>query len=213
MPEAEGTAPAAAPATPAPAPTATTPPAPSAALAAPAPAPAAAAPAAEGAAPAPAPTPATPAAVEYTLEAPKDLPEGLALDADGIANLNEFAKTHKLPKETAEAVLALAIERAKAQQEALVKTSAAWKDEVLKDPVLGKPEAVAAVRKVVSTFGDESLVQLLDSTGMANHPTVVRFVHKLSQALSEDAFIPSNDRGPAGAKPRDPAAVLYGGNN
>jgi hypothetical protein len=213
MPEAEGTAPAAAPATPAPAPTAATPPAPSAAPAAPAPAPSAAAPAAEGAAPAPAPAPAEPAVGEYTLEAPKDLPEGIALDAGRLAALNDLAKTHKLPKETAEAVLALAVKQAQAQQEALVKTSEAWKDEVLKDPVLGKPEAVAAVRKVVQTFGDESLVQLLDSTGMANHPTVVRFVHKLSQALSEDAFIPSNDRGSAGAKQRDPAAVLYGSTN
>lgn len=207
MPEAEGTAPAAAPATPAPAPTATTPPAPSAAPAAPA----SDAPPAAGAASAPAP--AEPAAVEYTLEAPKDLPEGITLDADRLTALNDLAKTHKLSKETAEAVLALAVKQAQAQQEALVKTSEAWKDEVLKDPVLGKPEAVAAVRKVVQTFGDESLVQLLDSTGMANHPTVVRFVHKLSQALSEDAFIPSNDRGSAGAKQRDPAAVLYGSAN
>jgi hypothetical protein len=204
MPEAEGNAPAAAPATPAPAP----------APAAAAPAPAANAPAPAPAA-APAEAPAPPAAddkataEDYKLEAPKDLPEGFDLDSSRLDKLNEIAKTHKLPKEAAEAVLALAIEQAQAQQAALAEASEQWKADVLKDPVLGKPEAVAAVRRVVSTFGDAELTDMLNSTGMANHPAVVRFVHKVSKVLSEDAFVPSGNRGST-TPPRDDAAVFYG---
>jgi polyribonucleotide nucleotidyltransferase len=138
------------------------------------------------------------------------LPESFELDTARLGKLNEIAKTHKLPKEAAEAVLALAIEQAQAQQESLAAAAEQWKAEVLKDPVLGKPESVAAVRRVVSTFGDSELTDMLNSTGMANHPAVVRFVHKVSQVLSEDAFIPSNSRGAAASQPRDPAAVLYG---
>lgn len=198
MPEAEVTAPVAAPATPAPAPAPT-----EAASPAPAPAPTEAA----------APAPAAAEPESYTLEAPKELPDGLTVDETRLGALNEIAKTHKLPKEAAQAVLDLAIKQAKEQADAVAKVAAEWKDQVLKDPVLGKPEATAAVAKVVSAFGDQDLVDFLNDTGAGNHPALVRFVHKLSKVLSEDAYVPSDTRGSASTAPRDPAAILYGNTN
>jgi hypothetical protein len=202
MPEAEN-APVAAPATPAPAPAPAT-----------TGTPVDAAPAAPAAAPAPTPTepgapaPAPAADAPYKLEAPKDLPEGFTLDEGRLGKLNEIVAAHKLPKEAADAVLALAIEQATYQREAVAAQAEKWKADVLADPVLGKDESVAGVRKVIDTFGDDALKDLLVQTGMGNHPTVVAFVHKVAQALGEDTFISNRSTGST-EKPRDAAAVLY----
>lgn len=167
---------------------------------------------------APAAAPATPASTEpaaaapeaYVLEAPKDLPEGVEVDTARLAQLNEFVKARAIPKEAAEELLGMYVKSIADQRAALAETSNRWKEEVLADPVLGKPEAVAAVRKVIETFGEPDLVSLLNETGLANHPAAVRTFHKIAKALSEDAFIPSGDRGAASTARRDPAAVLYG---
>ncbi len=213
MPEAN-TAPAAAPATPATSPAS----APSATAAAPVAAPAegalAAAPAPAAAAPAPAEgkTAEAPAAEPYKLTAPENLPEGFTLDEGRLGKLNEIVAQHKLTKEAADAVLALAIEQATNQRETVAAQSEAWKATVMADPVLGKEENVAAMQKVIATFGGNELKDLLNETGMANHPTVVAFVHKIAQSISEDAFIPNRSTGTT-ERPRSAEAVLYGAKN
>ena len=62
--------------------------------------------------------------------------------------------------------------------------------------------------KAIETFGTPELRSLLDSTGMGNHPEVVRLALKIGKAISEDTIVRGRNTPSGGAK--DPASVLYG---
>lgn len=142
--------------------------------------------------------------VDYTF-AP---PEGVEFDTEDLTKFTDIAKTHKLPKEAAQAVVDLAAAREKARAEAHFNQVSAWADTVTKDPELGKAENLATAKGVIDTFGSPDLIGLLDSTGLGNHPEVVRLALKIGKALSEDALV-TNRQGEAPGK-RALADVLYG---
>lgn len=136
------------------------------------------------------------------------VPEGVQLDTAMADEFKALAKDAKLPADTAQKVVDLAIKREQARAEAFAKQVDDWAKQVKADPELGKEENLAAARSFVNTFGDDDLKSLLNSTGMGNHPAVVRALLKASKAISEDKFI----AGKSDAEPakKDPAAVLYG---
>jgi hypothetical protein len=136
-------------------------------------------------------------------------PEGVQLDQ---ASLDEFSKIVKdkdlSPSERAQKLADLAVKREADRAQAFQETVKSWADTVAKDPELGKPENQAAARKVVEDFGTPELKDLLNSTGMGNHPEVVRFVLQVSKAMSEDTIVRARGNAAAGTQ-RPPAAVLY----
>lgn len=135
-------------------------------------------------------------------------PEGVELDQ---ASLDEFTKIVKDPSlkpgERAQKLADLAVKREVDRAEAFAKTVQGWAEQVKADKELGDPANQAAARKIVEDFGTPELKDLLTSTGMGNHPELVRFVLKISKAMGEDAILRS--RGDAPAKTKDPAALLY----
>ena len=51
-------------------------------------------------------------------------------------------------------------------------------------------ENLGIAKKAIDQFGSDGLRELLDSsTGLGNHPEVIRFMYKVGQALSEDRFV------------------------
>lgn len=146
-----------------------------------------------------------PNADEVTFKA--EMPEGVELDQ---ASLDEFTKIVKdqalSPSERAQKLIDLAAKRETDRAEAFKQTVQGWADEVNADKELGSAENQAAARKVIEDFGTPEFKSLLNSTGMGNHPEVVRFVVKLSKALGEDAVLRSRGDAPA---TRDAASILY----
>lgn len=151
-------------------------------------------------------TPEAKPADEVTFKA--EMPEGVELDQ---ASLDEFSKIVKdqalSPSERAQKLVDLAVKRETDRAEQFVKTVQGWADTVKADPELGKVENQAAARKIVDDFGTPELKQLLESTGMGNHPELVRFVLKVSKAMGEDAVHRSRGDAPA---PKTAADILYG---
>lgn len=147
-----------------------------------------------------------PSADEVKFEA--KVPEGIQLDQ---ASLDEFSKIVKdkalSPSERAQKLVDLAVKREADRQKAFADTVQTWADTVAKDPELGNAENQAAARKVVEEFGTPEFRELLNSTGMGNHPEVVRFVLKVSKAMGEDSILRA--RGNATGAAKDPASVLY----
>jgi hypothetical protein len=137
-------------------------------------------------------------------------PEGVELDAASTDEFKAIAKELNLSKDAAQKVVDLAVKREQARAEAFAKQVEDWANQVQRDPELGKPETLAAARKVVETFGDDETKSLLNSTGMGNHPALVRFMVKVSKAISEDKFVAGRDSSEPTKK--DPASVLYGNN-
>lgn len=137
------------------------------------------------------------------------LPEGLTLDTAVTAKFTGLAKELNLSQEQAQKLIdlqsELVINSGKAQVEAFAKTVAAWKDQTLKE--LGsdadKKLSIAAKTKVL--FGTKELINLLDESGLGNHPEVVKFFIKIGEKVSEDKFA----AGKGGAEEKSMADRLY----
>lgn len=137
-------------------------------------------------------------------------PEGVELDSGLADKFKAIASELKLPADGAQKVVDLYASVRQAEAEAFAKQVSDWGEAVKADKEIGGdklPENLAAARKVIDTFGSEDIKSLLDSTGMGNHPEVVRLLVKVGKALSEDTFVRGK---PAPAVPKDAASVLYG---
>lgn len=202
-------APAAAPAAPAPTPSLMD----EAPAADPAPEPDASAPAAEPAAdpeapPADGDKPAeegdpAPAPIEYT-----DFiaPEGVELDAEVLGELKELGKANGWTQEQAQAIVDLGNKMqtkfAETFAESVVAARAEWREQTTTDPEFGGKNLqpnLAIARQARETFGTPALKELLDQSGLGDHPEVVRFFYKVGKATSEHDFVVSG-------KPSQPAS-------
>lgn len=143
------------------------------------------------------------AAVDYKF----DVPEGVTLDEGDLKQFTEIAKELKLPQEHASKLVGLAIAREQARAEAFVKQVQTWADEVKADKELGTDESIATAKKAID-LGPPELKELLNSTGLGNHPVVVRWALSVGKALSEDKFIAGKDGG--NAQPKTLEERLYG---
>jgi hypothetical protein len=144
------------------------------------------------------------AAIEYKFDAP----EGVELDQGDLAKFTDIAKELKLPPDAAKKLVDIAAQREVARAEAFAKQVEDWGTQVKADPELGKPENLATAKKTIDTFGTPELRDLLNSSGMGNHPEVIRMALKIGKAISEDTFVAG--RTGAAPTPRSHAEVLYG---
>lgn len=177
-------APAAAP-TPAPAPQADP---------APAPAPAAATPAPQ-ADPAPTPAPAAPEGAPETYAA-FTVPDGAEMDEASLKAFGQFAKDLNLSQAAAQAMIdKLAPVAAQRQAEQIAAMRAEWKNALAADPDLGKPENQGAVKAAIDKFGSPELTQLLETSGLIDHPAIARTFLNVSRAVSNDKVITGRQPG------------------
>ena len=149
-------------------------------------------------------TEAPAAEINYEFKAPDDMP----LNEDAVGEFKTIAKELKLAPDVAQKLVDLNVKLERARADAFVKQVAKWGDEVKADKELGTPENLAAAAKVVEQLGTPELRDLLNSTGMGNHPVVVRFMSTISKALSEDKIVSGRNGG--NPPPRDHASILYG---
>lgn len=145
----------------------------------------------------PAPT-TSPEATEVDIEF--DLPEGVALDEQGVTEFKALAKELKLPAESAKKLADLAATRARAQHEAHAALVTGWAEQVKTDKDIGGDklaENLAVAKKAIDQFGSPELKDLLNSTGLGNHPEVVKLAWRIGKAISEDGFVRGQPKGAA----------------
>lgn len=147
-----------------------------------------------------------PAAGDVTYEF--KAPEGVTLDTESVTEFTAIAKDLKLPPEAAQKIVDLAVKREAARADAYQAQVKAWAEDVAKDKELSKPEVQADARKAIETFGTPELQALLNSTGLGNHPELVRVMANIGKAISEDKVLGKGGGGDN--QPRDAASILYG---
>jgi hypothetical protein len=84
-----------------------------------------------------------------------------------------------------------------------------WTEQVKTDKEIGGDklaENLGVARKAIDTFGSPELKALLNSTGLGNHPEVVKLAFKVGKAISEDGFVSGS---PKGNTTNDPAKKLF----
>lgn len=147
-----------------------------------------------------------PAAVE---ELKFEVPEGVELDEADLGAFKDILKDESLTKQQlAQKVLDIAVNREKARAEGFAKQVNDWAETVKADKELGVPENLAIAKNVIDTFGNDEIRNLLNSTGMGNHPEVVRLCLKIGKAISEDTFTRGQPKPETATG--DAATILYG---
>ncbi|MGH8810369.1 MAG: hypothetical protein ACREXO_00100 [Advenella sp.] len=141
--------------------------------------------------------------------------EGQELDAEMAASLDPVARELGLNNEQAQKLVDIygkdILPKIEArQQENWAKQTEAWANEVKTDKEIGGDAFVANVglaQKALDTFAPAGLREYLETTGLGNHPDLVRCFVKVGKAMSEDSMVMPNTGGQ-----RSAADVLYGKN-
>ncbi|MCC3733703.1 peptidase [Rouxiella badensis] len=139
--------------------------------------------------------------------------EGQELDADMAAALDPVARELGLNNEQAQKLVDIygkdILPKLEARQaENWAKQTEAWANEVKTDKEIGGDGFVSNVglaQKALDQFAPAGLRDYLESTGLGNHPDLVRFCVKVGKAMSEDTIVMSNTGGQ-----RSQADILYG---
>ncbi len=143
------------------------------------------------------------------------LPEGMDMDADVLGEFKGLAKELNISQEKAQQLIdfqtKLATKQAEEYQAAVTKQGEQWAAAVKSDPELGGEnydKSVASAVKVIQAFGDDGLKELLNTSGLGNHPALFKFCHRVSQAISEDKFVMPGSQTNTGRKSNE--EVFYG---
>lgn len=125
-------------------------------------------------------------------------PEGVTLDTAAVEEFSAIAKELGLEQGKAQAIADIAVKMQQRQVEAQASLIESWVEQVKVDKDLGGEklnENLAVARKALDTFGSPELRDVLNSTGLGNHPEIIRAFFKAGKAISEDRFIPGTPKG------------------
>jgi hypothetical protein len=140
-------------------------------------------------------------------------PEGTTFDDAALGAYSEVAKELNLSQEAAQKVIdkvAPVIQARQAEQIEAMRT--AWAQSAMSDKEFGGdklPENIATAKKALETFGTPGLTNLLNETGLGNHPEVIRAFYRAGKAISEDKFVGGKGAPPAA----DDVRSLYPNSN
>lgn len=142
------------------------------------------------------------------------LPENSQLKQEAVDSLVEYARANGLSQTQAQSLL----EREAKQHEAftqqsveqLKQQSEVWVSELKDDDNFGGhnfDKNIAAAKLVVDKFGDDNLKQALNSTGLGNHPGLVKMLAQIGHQFTSGSLVTGK---PAGNKKVSIAERLYG---
>ncbi|OJH26014.1 peptidase [Enterobacter kobei] len=122
--------------------------------------------------------------------------EGVELDSEALKDFEPVARDLNLTNEQAQKlvdaypkILAGVQQR---QAEAWQAQTEQWAADVKADKEIGGDKLTAnlsAAQRALDQFGDPELKEYLDSTGLGNHPALVKAFIKVGKAMSEDKVV------------------------
>lgn len=138
--------------------------------------------------------PADPAKPQGAPEAYADftVPEGYEFSGELAEDFKAVAKELNLSQEQAQRLIDLDMKRLQSSGDALQQASAEWTESAKSDKEFGGdklPENISLAKKALDTFGTPELRNLLEETGLGNHPEIIRAFYRAGKAISEDGFI------------------------
>jgi hypothetical protein len=130
-----------------------------------------------------------PADTSWTIEA-KDYPN---VNEGFISGYVDLAREMGLNGENANRMLKSTLALAeKADQAEFEQKTGTWLAQSQNDPEIGGEHFVENIRqanRAMDAYGSYELRQLLDETGLGNHPLIIRLFHNLSKTLKEDGVV------------------------
>lgn len=123
--------------------------------------------------------------------------EGVELDTAALEQFEPIARELNLTNEQAQKMVDLYGTKImpmvqQQQAEAWQKQTEGWAETVKADKEIGGDKLTAnlsAAQRALEQFGDPELKEYLDSTGLGNHPALVKAFIKVGKAMSEDKVV------------------------
>lgn len=173
-------------------------------------APAPAAPGTANTDPPPAPAANAPAPAEPKVPESYEfkMPDGVQLDKAAADEFTAIAKELKLDQANAQRVADIGAKLMQRQVEARNELINSWTEQTKSDPDIGGDKLDANLgiaRKAIDAFGGDALREVLNQTGLGNHPALVKAFIAIGKKISEDTPTPSASGTPA----KDPASILF----
>lgn len=141
-----------------------------------------------------------------------NLPDGMEIDKEALAAFSPFAKQLNLSQIDAQALVDYEIKRieefSSSQEQAWTDMQNEWRTATQSDKEIGGPaldQSLANAKKFLSVYGTSQLIEALDSSGMGNHPELIRALSRAGKAMGEDTLA----IGGVSQTPRNPEDVLY----
>ena len=126
---------------------------------------------------------------EYEFKAP----EGVEVDKELAEAITPILQKYKFTQEMADEVNEIYANHIQKHQEASIKAFETqldtWVKELKTDPEIGGEhfaENAGIAAEAVKELGSPELFELLDTTGVGNHPALFKFVLKVGKELAED---------------------------
>lgn len=120
------------------------------------------------------------------------VPEGYGVDETVLNEYQDWAKELELSQEQAQAGVNLVAKMQEAQAEKWVEQQKTWVDDAKSDKEIGGEsfdQNVATAVKARDAFGNPEFSEMLDSSGLGNHPEMIRFLNRVGKAISEDRVV------------------------
>lgn len=118
-----------------------------------------------------------------------EVPEGMELDKDLLDKATPIFKELGLTQEQAQRLVSLKADEVKAQIDAHENQVKQWGEDLKNDKELGGDnfeQNMSIAKKALEHFGTPELAQLLDASGLGNHPDLARFFVKVGKLTLED---------------------------
>ena len=123
-------------------------------------------------------------------------PEGMDVDKAAMDVFTPIAKelglTNEKAQKFADVYANIRLNEAKVQQDAFDSQQDGFIEAAKTDKEFGGvnfDKNIASANSVLTKFGGDALIEVLDSAGLANHPDVIRCFYRMSKAISEDTFV------------------------
>lgn len=140
-------------------------------------------------------------------------PEGKAYDPAILESFSGAAKEANLTQDAAQKLIDTMVPTLQARQADQLKAiHQEWQNASTADKEFGGEkltENLGVARKALDTFATPELRTLLETTGLGNHPEMLRLLYRAGKAISEDKFVGGAAAG--GNSGKSVAERLYGG--
>lgn len=159
-----------------------------------------------------APAPLTPDS--YTLA----LPEGFTLDDTLMSEAKTLFAEAKLDPKSAQPLVDIYVKALQAQAAQAAATAQEWLTASNALPEFQgemRKTSLATIGRFMDEYGSPEVKQVLEATGLGNHPALVKLIHNAAKALNEGGPVPSGTPTPQGRNGRPapgstPGQIMYG---
>lgn len=120
-------------------------------------------------------------------------PEGQEFDSEVLGAYEDIARELDLSQEAAQKILDKVAPALAGQQSKHVEAvTSQWREASQSDTEFGGEklsENLAVAKKALDSFGTAELRDLLEKSGLGNHPEMIRMLYRTGKAISEDSFV------------------------